>query len=215
MNIILLGAPGAGKGTLASQMNERYNIPHISTGEIFRENIKNNTELGKLAKSYIDSGSLVPDDVTTKMMVDRLEQSDCNNGYILDGFPRTIAQAEGLINALNEKNKKTDLVILVDAEDSKIIERLIGRRVCEKCGATYHTEYFPPKVSDVCDICSSKLIQRKDDTDEVVKNRLATYHEQTKPLIEFYDKFGILKKVDGFAKDIEGRLKLIDEMLKW
>ena len=214
MNIIMLGAPGAGKGTIASQMKDRYNLPHISTGDIFRENIKNNTELGKLAKSYIDKGAFVPDDITTKITVDRLSKEDCNNGFILDGFPRNFNQAKSLDEIFINESKKIDLVILVDATDKQIIERLSGRRVCESCGETYHITNMPPKVDGICDKCNGKLIQRKDDTEEVVVDRLKTYHEQTQPLIDYYKEKKILKRVPGFIDSQEERLKMIDAMVK-
>lgn len=214
MNIIMLGAPGAGKGTIASQMKDRYHLPHISTGEIFRENIKNNTELGKLAKTYIDKGALVPDDVTTDMTIKRLMESDCNDGFILDGFPRNNAQAIGLDKEFEKLNKKIDLVILVDATDKQITERLSGRRVCESCGATYHIVNMPPKKEGICDKCGAKLIHRKDDTEEVVLDRLRTYHEQTQPLIDYYKEKKVLKRVPGFIDSHEERLKMIDAMVK-
>ena len=213
MNIILLGAPGAGKGTIASQMKERYKLPHISTGDIFRENIKNNTELGKLAKSYIDKGALVPDDVTSNLIVDRLTHDDCKKGFILDGFPRNNNQAKSLDEALKNSDKKIDLVILVDASDEQITDRLSGRRVCENCGQIYHIVNFPPKVPNVCDKCNGKLIQRKDDVKEVIEGRLKTYHEITKPLIDYYNERHILKSVSGFVDSQEERLKMIDAML--
>ena len=174
MNIVMLGAPGAGKGTIAAQMNQRYNIPHISTGDIFRANIKEQTEIGKLAKSYIDKGELVPDEVTIKMMLNRIDEDDCKNGYILDGFPRSINQAKGLDDALNTSNSKIDLVLLVDASDEQIIERLSGRRVCDKCGSTYHLTNMPPKKEGVCDKCGGEVIQRKDDDAKVILDRLKT-----------------------------------------
>lgn len=214
MNIIMLGAPGAGKGTIASQMKDRYHLPHISTGEIFRENIKNNTELGKLAKTYIDKGALVPDDVTTDMTIKRLMESDCNDGFILDGFPRNNNQAIGLDKEFEKLNKKIDLVILVDATDKQITERLSGRRVCESCGATYHIVNMPPKKEGICDKCGAKLIHRKDDTEEVVLDRLKTYHEQTQPLIDYYKEKKVLKRVPGFIDSHEERLKMIDAMVK-
>ena len=214
MNIIMLGAPGAGKGTIASQMSERYNIPHISTGDIFRENIKNNTELGKLAKSYIDKGELVPDDVTINIAVDRIFKSDCIEGFILDGFPRDYNQAKGLDDALSKVGKKIDLVILVDATDKQISDRLVGRRVCESCGEVYHIVNLPPKVEGVCDKCNGKLIHRKDDTEEVILDRLKTYHEQTQPLIDYYKDKKVLKRVPGFINSQEERLKMIDAMVK-
>ena len=213
MNIILLGAPGAGKGTIASQMKERYKLPHISTGDIFRENIKNNTELGKMAKSYIDKGALVPDDVTTNLIVDRLTHDDCKKGFILDGFPRNNAQAKSLDEAFEKSGNKIDLVILVDATDEQIADRLSGRRVCENCGHIYHIVNIPPKVEGVCDKCGGKLIQRKDDSKEVIQDRLKTYHEITKPLIDYYSKENILKSVPGFVDSQEERLKMIDAMV--
>ncbi len=215
MNIIMLGAPGAGKGTIASQMKEKYNLPHISSGDIFRTNIKENTELGKLAKSYIDKGTLVPDDVTINMMVDRLCKDDCKNGFILDGFPRTIVQADGLNEALNKSNTKIDLAILVEGDDDQIAERLSGRRVCEKCGATYHIVSMPPKVDGVCDKCGATLIHRKDDTADVIKDRLKTYHEQTKPLIDYYNEKGILKTISGFIKSKEEMIDAIDKIISF
>ena len=214
MNIIMLGAPGAGKGTIASQMKERYNLPHISTGDIFRENIKNNTELGKMAKSYIDKGALVPDEVTTDITVDRLSKDDCKDGFILDGFPRNFNQAKGLDEALSKLGKKIDLVILVDATDKQITERLSGRRVCENCGEVYHLVNLPPKVEGVCDKCNGKLIHRKDDTEEVILDRLKTYHELTQPLIDYYKDMKVLKRVPGFIDSQEERLKMIDAMVK-
>lgn len=214
MNIIMLGAPGAGKGTIASQMKERYNLPHISTGDIFRENIKNNTELGKMAKSYIDKGALVPDEVTTDITVDRISKDDCKDGFILDGFPRNFNQAQGLDEAFTKLGKKIDLVILVDATDKQITERLSGRRVCESCGEVYHLVNLPPKVEGVCDKCNGKLIHRKDDTEEVILDRLKTYHELTQPLIDYYKERNILKRVPGFIDSQEERLKMIDVMVK-
>ena len=214
MNIIMLGAPGAGKGTIASQMKERYNLPHISTGDIFRENIKNNTELGKMAKSYIDKGALVPDDVTTDITVDRISKDDCKDGFILDGFPRNFAQAKGLDDAMEKLGRKIDLVILVDATDKQITERLSGRRVCENCGEVYHIVNMPPKVEGVCDKCNGKLIHRKDDTEEVVLDRLKTYHKLTQPLIDYYREKKVLKRVPGFIDSQEERLNMIDAMVK-
>lgn len=214
MNIIMLGAPGAGKGTIASQMKERYNLPHISTGDIFRENIKNNTELGKMAKSYIDKGALVPDDVTTDITIDRISKDDCKDGFILDGFPRNFAQAKGLDEAMEKLGRKIDLVILVDATDKQITERLSGRRVCENCGEVYHIVNMPPNVEGVCDKCNGKLIHRKDDTEEVVLDRLKTYHELTQPLIDYYKEKKILKRVPGFIDSQEERLNMIDAMVK-
>lgn len=214
MNIIMLGAPGAGKGTIASLIKEKYRLIHISTGDIFRANIKEETELGKLAKSYIDKGQLVPDDITINMMIDRLSKDDCKEGYILDGFPRTIGQATAFNEALKKSNSKIDVAILVDGDDNKIADRLSGRRICEKCGSTYHILNMQPKVEGICDKCGGNLIHRKDDTVEVIKDRLKTYHEQTKPLIDYYKENGYLKIVSGFLNGRDEMLKAIDLILE-
>ena len=214
MNIIMLGAPGAGKGTIAALIKEKYNLPHISTGDIFRANIKEETELGKLAKSYIDKGALVPDDVTINMVIDRLSNDDCKSGYILDGFPRTIVQATEFEKALQKSNSKIDVCILVDGDDDMIANRLSGRRVCEKCGASYHIEHMKPQKDGVCDKCGGNLIHRKDDTVEVIKDRLSTYHEQTQPLIDYYNKSGNIKTISGFLGSKDEMIKAIDEILK-
>ncbi|MBR6238848.1 MAG: adenylate kinase [Lachnospiraceae bacterium] len=197
MKIIMLGAPGAGKGTQAKMIAEKYGIPHISTGDIFRANIKQGTPLGMEAKGFMDKGQLVPDILTVKILLDRVSDDDCKNGYVLDGFPRTIPQAEVLENALNEMGDKVDFAIDVDVPDENIVRRMGGRRACVTCGATYHIEHVPPKKEGICDKCGSELILRDDDKPETVKNRLAVYHEQTSPLKDFYNKKGILKTVDG------------------
>ena len=197
MKIIMLGAPGAGKGTQAKMIASKYQIPHISTGDIFRSNIKNGTELGKKAKEYMDQGLLVPDELTCDLVVDRIAQEDCARGYILDGFPRTIPQAEALENALKKMNTSIDYAIDVDVPDENIISRMSGRRVCVGCGATYHLIFKKPKVDGVCDICGDKLILRSDDEPETVGKRLKVYHEQTQPLIDFYSARNVLKTVDG------------------
>ena len=197
MKIIMLGAPGAGKGTQAKKIAEKYQIPHISTGDIFRANIKNGTELGKKAKTYMDQGALVPDELVVDLVVDRVAQEDAKNGYVLDGFPRTIPQAEALDAALEKINDKVDYAIDVDVPDENIINRMSGRRACVSCGGTYHIVYNPTKEEGVCDACGGKLILRDDDQPETVKNRLKVYHEQTQPLIEYYQKKNILKSVDG------------------
>lgn len=197
MKIIMLGAPGAGKGTQAKMIAAKYQIPHISTGDIFRANISNGTELGKEAKQYMDQGLLVPDELTVKILLDRVAQDDCKNGYVLDGFPRTIPQAEVLDNALKELGDQVDFAINVDVPDENIINRMSGRRACVKCGATYHIEHIPPKAEGICDSCGSGLILRDDDKPETVKKRLNVYHEQTQPLIDFYSEKKILKEVDG------------------
>lgn len=197
MKIIMLGAPGAGKGTQAKKIAEVCKVPHISTGDIFRANIKNGTELGAKAKAYMDKGLLVPDELTCDLVVDRIQQSDCEQGYILDGFPRTIPQAEALTKALNAIDQKMDYAINIEIPDENIIGRMSGRRACVGCGATYHVVYNPTKVEGVCDVCGEALILREDDKPETVKNRLAVYHEQTQPLIDYYKNQGILEEVDG------------------
>lgn len=212
MKIIMLGAPGAGKGTQAKMIAEKYSIPHVSTGDIFRANIKNGTELGMEAKKYMDQGQLVPDELTVKILLDRVAQDDCKNGYVLDGFPRTIPQAEVLDKALTEINDKVDYAINVDVPDENIINRMSGRRACLKCGATYHVVYNAPKTEGVCDACGDALVLRADDEPETVKKRLNVYHEQTQPLIDFYGKKGILKEVDGTV-DMKDVFKAITDIL--
>ena len=197
MKIVMLGAPGAGKGTQAKMIAAKYQIPHISTGDIFRANIKNGTELGKKAKSYMDQGLLVPDELTVDLVIDRLAQDDCKNGYILDGFPRTIPQAEALDAALAKLGEKMDYVIDVDVPDENIVSRMSGRRACTGCGATYHIVYNPSKKGECCEVCGEKLILRDDDKPETVQKRLNVYHEQTQPLIDYYTKQSILRTVDG------------------
>ena len=202
MKIIMLGAPGAGKGTQAKKIAEKYQIPHISTGDIFRANIKNGTELGKKAKTYMDQGLLVPDELTVDLVIDRVNQEDCKNGYILDGFPRTIPQAESLDAALAKMGQKVDYAINVEVPDENIINRMSGRRACVGCGATYHIKYNPPKTEGICDACGEKLILRDDDKPETVQKRLGVYHDQTQPLIDYYTKENILHTVDG-TQDME------------
>lgn len=197
MKIIMLGAPGAGKGTQAKKIAEKYQIPHISTGDIFRANIKNGTELGKKAKEYMDQGLLVPDELTCDLVVDRISQPDASNGYVLDGFPRTIPQAEALTNALNVRGEKIDYAVNVEVPDENIVNRMSGRRVCLACGATYHVEYNAPKAEGFCDSCGKDLVLRDDDKPETVKKRLDVYHAQTQPLIEYYQAAGALVEVDG------------------
>lgn len=197
MKIIMLGAPGAGKGTQAKQIAAKYGIPHISTGDIFRANIKNGTELGKKAKEYMDQGLLVPDELTCDLVMDRIAEDDAKNGFVLDGFPRTIPQAEALTAALEKIGQKMDYAIDVDVPDENIVNRMSGRRACLKCGATYHIVAIPPKKEGICDACGSELVQRDDDKPETVQKRLDVYHEQTQPLIDYYSKQGILKSVDG------------------
>lgn len=197
MKIIMLGAPGAGKGTQAKMVADKYGVPHISTGDIFRANIKNGTELGMEAKKYMDQGLLVPDELTVRILLDRVAQDDCKNGYVLDGFPRTIPQAEVLDSELTRLGDHIDYAINVDVPDENIVKRMSGRRACLTCGATYHIEHVPPKKEGICDVCGSELVLRDDDKPETVKNRLNVYHEQTQPLIDFYTEKGVLKTVDG------------------
>lgn len=197
MKIIMLGAPGAGKGTQAKKIAEKYSIPHISTGDIFRANIKKGTELGKKAKTYIDQGLLVPDELVVDLVVDRLHQEDCANGCVLDGFPRTIPQAEALDAALTAIGQSVDFAINVEVPDENIVNRMSGRRACLNCGATYHVEYAPTKVENICDTCQGELILRDDDKPETVQKRLNVYHEQTQPLIDYYTRKNILVEVDG------------------
>jgi len=212
MKIIMLGAPGAGKGTQAKKIAEKYQIPHISTGDIFRANIKNGTELGKKAKTYMDQGALVPDELTCDLVVDRIQQADCANGYVLDGFPRTIPQAECLTEALKKLGEKMDYAVNVDVPDENIVNRMGGRRACVGCGATYHIVFNAPKTEGICDTCGEKLILRDDDKPETVQKRLNVYHDQTQPLIDYYEKAGILKNVDGTV-DMEDVFQAIVKIL--
>ena len=200
MKIIMLGAPGAGKGTQAKMIADRYGVPHVSTGDIFRANIKDGTELGKEVKRYMDQGLLVPDELTVKILMDRVGREDCRNGYVLDGFPRTIPQAEVLDKALAEMGDAIDYAINVDVPDETIIGRMTGRRACVSCSATFHIVHIPPKQEGICDACGKELKLRDDDKLETVKKRLSVYHEQTQPLIEFYTEKGILKTIDGTAE---------------
>ena len=197
MKIIMLGGPGAGKGTQAKQIAAKFNIPHISTGDIFRANIKNGTELGKKAKSYMDQGLLVPDELTCDLVVDRIAQDDAKAGYVLDGFPRTIPQAEALTNALNARGEALDYAIDIEVPDENIVKRMGGRRACLGCGATYHLMFNAPKAEGICDVCGKELVLRDDDKPETVQKRLNVYHEQTQPLIQYYTEAGILKEIDG------------------
>ena len=197
MRIIMLGAPGAGKGTPANQIAGKFNIPHISTGDIFRANIKGGTELGKKAKAYMDQGALVPDELVVDLVADRIKQDDCKDGYVFDGFPRTIPQAEALDKALEEMGSKIDFAIDIDVPDENIVNRMSGRRACLACGATYHVQFNAPKAEGICDVCGKELVLRDDDKPETVKTRLDVYHTQTQPLIDYYTEKGVLKSVDG------------------
>lgn len=197
MRVVLLGPPGAGKGTQAQILEENYELMHISTGDIFRQNIKNETALGKKVKAYLAAGQLVPDELTIDLIWDRLDQADCDKGYLLDGFPRTIVQAEALNDGLATRGKKLDYVINIRVDNEVLIRRLAGRRVCPECGATYHVDVKPPKVGEICDVCGTTVIQRTDDKIETVRDRLQVYETQTAPLIDFYEKQGNLITVDG------------------
>ena len=212
MKIIMLGAPGAGKGTQAKQIAAKYEIPHISTGDIFRANIKEGTELGKKAKAFMDKGELVPDELTCDLVVDRISKPDAAKGYVLDGFPRTIPQAEALTKALEARGEKIDYAINVEVPDENIVHRMGGRRACVGCGATYHLVYAPTKKEGICDVCGGELILRDDDKPETVQKRLGVYHEQTQPLIDYYKNQGILREVDG-SVDMEDVFKEILNIL--
>ncbi|AYU55840.1 adenylate kinase [Staphylococcus piscifermentans] len=202
MNIILMGLPGAGKGTQASEIVKKFPIPHISTGDMFRKAIKDETELGKEAKSYMDRGELVPDEVTVGIVKERLSEDDAKKGFLLDGFPRTLEQAEALSKIMKELDRKIDAVINIEVPEEELMNRLTGRRICEVCGTTYHLVFNPPKVDGVCDLDGGKLYQREDDNPETVAKRLEVNVKQSKPIIEYYDKEGVLKNIDG-SGDIE------------
>lgn len=213
MKIVMLGAPGAGKGTQAKKIAESFKIPHISTGDIFRENVKNNTELGQKAKSYMDKGELVPDELVLDLIMDRFQKDDCANGYVLDGFPRTIPQAEALDAALANINDKLDCAIDVEVQDELIVNRMSGRRQCSSCGATFNIDSNPPKVEGVCDLDGGALVLRADDEPDTVRNRLNVYHDQTEPLLKYYGESGILYTVDG-TKDVSDVFKDIEGILE-
>ena len=210
MNLILLGPPGAGKNTQATRIVEKYKVPHISTGDIFRENIKNNTPLGQKAQEYMNKGELVPDQLVVDIALDRLGKDDCKNGFLLDGFPRTVFQADALDKFLKDQGRGIDLVINIEVEDKMLIERLDARRVCPTCAATYNVIGMPPKKEGICDKCNDTLIQRKDDKKETVGNRIKVYHEQTSPLIDYYKEKGLIKDFDGMI----GADALFDEIVK-
>ena len=213
MKLIILGAPGSGKGTSATVLRERYDLVHISTGDLFRYNLKEGTPLGIEAKSYMDKGALVPDDVTIRMVEDRLNDSDVDKGYILDGFPRNIAQAQALDEILAKKGEKLDAVVYVITDDDIIIDRVTTRRVCEKCGASFNVKFKPTKTEGVCDLCGGKVVQRADDNEETVANRLKTYYENTQPLIDFYEKKGLIVEGDN-GKDSDTCIAQIETGLK-
>ena len=202
MNIILIGLPGAGKGTQASEIVKKFPIPHISTGDMFRKAIKDETDLGKEAKSYMDRGELVPDEVTVGIVKERISEDDAKKGFLLDGFPRTIDQAESLSQIMSELDREIDAVINIEVPEEELMNRLTGRRICEKCGTTYHLVFNPPKVDGICDIDGGKLYQREDDNPETVSNRLSVNVKQSKPILEYYNNKGVLKNIDG-SKDID------------
>ena len=195
--MVLLGAPGSGKGTQAEQLRNEFNLPHIATGDLFRENIKNKTDLGKLAKSYMDRGELVPDEVTESMVQDRLRRPDTSQGFILDGFPRTLGQAEALTEIMTTMQRRIDAVLYIKVPDVAIIERLSGRLICRNCQTPFHVKFNPPQVEGVCDVCGGELYQRDDDNPETVRARLKTFHGQTAPLIDYYTLAGLLVEIDG------------------
>ncbi len=213
MNLILLGLPGAGKGTQAKKLSKKYGIPHISTGDIFRNKIKNNTELGKIAKKAMDSGGLVPDEITNKIVRERLKKDDCTEGFILDGFPRTINQAEALEKMLEKMNETLGLAIYIKVAREELIKRLTLRRTCSNCGATYHLDYNPPKEEGICDKCGGELIQRSDDTEEVVKDRLEVNQDNLMELLDFYEERNKLTTVKSHAS-IDEVFKKIDNIVK-
>jgi adenylate kinase len=202
MNLVLLGPPGAGKGTQAERLAEEFKLPHVASGDLFRENLKNKTELGMLANRYIAEGELVPDDVTIAMIRDRLKQPDCEEGVILDGFPRTLAQAEGLKEIFAGLGRTLDGVLYIAVSDEELVHRLSGRRICRRCQTPYHVQFKPPQKQGVCDTCGAEIYQRDDDKPETVRARLGVYHQQTSPLIDFYRQYGLLTEVDG-SGDIE------------
>ncbi len=212
MNILLLGPPGAGKGTQAKKISEHYSLPHISTGDILRENIHNNTNLGIRAKSYMSKGELVPDELLITIIRDRLSKPDCSRGFLLDGYPRTVPQADALQMILTELRRKLDVVLNIEVDDEELIKRLSGRRVCASCGTSYHVIFNPPEDNGICDICKGILYQREDDMPDAIRNRLIIYKKQTEPLIEYYDKKGLLRVIDG-GKDIQQIFEDIKKVL--
>ncbi|GGH85334.1 adenylate kinase [Pullulanibacillus pueri] len=212
MNLILMGLPGAGKGTQAEYIVESYGLPHISTGDMFRAAIKEETDLGKKAKSYLDAGELVPDDVTIGIVKERLDKEDCQKGFLLDGFPRTTAQAEALEDILTATHRKIDATLYINVDKSKLLERLTGRRVCKQCGATYHVVFNPPEVEGVCDKCGGELYQREDDSEKTVNARLEVNEKQQEPLLNFYRNRGSLYEIDG-NRNIDDVFKSIEAIL--
>lgn len=214
MRLILLGPPGAGKGTQAKRVIEEFDIPHISTGDIFRKNIKEKTELGQKVEGLLAEGKLVPDELTIEIVWDRLDQEDCKNGFLLDGFPRTIPQAEALDEGLAKRGLKLDRVLNIDVDKDSLVKRLSGRRVCPNCGASYHIDNNPPKIEGICDVCQTPVIQREDDKEQTVLDRIKVYDSQTKPLVDFYNKQDLVFTVDGTLPIDEITNKLVTELKK-
>ena len=215
MKIVMLGAPGAGKGTQALRIAEQYGIPHISSGDIFRKNLKEGTELGLKAKAYMDEGLLVPDELTTDLVISRLHEEDCENGYVLDGFPRTLPQARALSEKLEAEGARIDFALDIEVTDEEIVSRVSGRRICPKCGAGFHTLYNKPQIDGICDICGAELKMRDDDRPETVLRRLEVYHAETEPLIGYYREKGILRTVDGsqsIDQVFEDSLRVLSDM---
>jgi adenylate kinase len=216
LNLILFGPPGAGKGTQAERLRKDFELPYIATGDMLRANVKEATELGKKAKEYMDAGDLVPDELIVAMAADRLSQDDAQDGFILDGFPRTIEQAEALDKQLSEMSRRVTAALLIDVPDEEVIRRLSGRRMCVKSGHNYHVEFDPPKHDGICDQDGSRLVQREDDKPEVIENRLRVYHEKTKPLVDYYDKRGQMRRIDGTRDpaDVHGHIRAVIATLR-
>jgi len=216
LNLILFGPPGAGKGTQAERLRKDFELPYIATGDMLRANVKEQTELGKQAKAYMDAGDLVPDELILAMAADRLNEDDAQDGFILDGFPRTLEQAQALDTQLSDMGRRVTAALLIDVPDEEVIRRLSGRRMCVKSGHSYHIEFDPPKHEGVCDQDGSRLVQRDDDKPEVIENRLRVYHEKTKPLVDYYDKLGLMRRIDGTREpaDVHGHIRAVIATLR-
>ncbi len=216
LNLILFGPPGAGKGTQAERLRKDFELPYIATGDMLRANVKDQTDLGKQAKAYMDAGDLVPDELILAMAADRLNEDDAQDGFILDGFPRTIEQAQALENQLSDMGRRVTAALLIDVPDEEVIRRLSGRRMCVKSGHSYHVEFDPPKHDGVCDQDGSRLVQRDDDKPDVIENRLRVYHDKTKPLVDHYDKLGLMRRIDGTREpaDVHGHIRAVIATLR-